>query len=116
MGKERITMPFKKGQSGNPGGRPKMPCDVQSLLKRHTKSAILTLVEIMLDKQHKGSERVAAAVGILRKVVPDLASTEIKGDVATFVMRLPEPAADTKTWAANTAATSVLPNTDTTKH
>ena len=28
-----ITMPFKKGQSGNPGGRPKMPDDLKKAMQ-----------------------------------------------------------------------------------
>lgn len=35
---------------------------------------------------------------LLRKSVPDLSATEIKGDVASFVMRLPEPIENVKDW------------------
>jgi hypothetical protein len=40
---------------------------------------------------------------LLRKCLPDLSATELTGDVASFVMRLPEPAQDTATWEATTS-------------
>jgi Family of unknown function (DUF5681) len=35
---------FSKGQSGNPGGRPKVVGEVQELARQHTGEAIKTLV------------------------------------------------------------------------
>ena len=46
-------MPFRKGQSGNPGGRPKILADVRELARAHTAKALNTLVEIV------GNEKVA---------------------------------------------------------
>jgi hypothetical protein len=40
---------------------------------------------------------------LLRKTLPDLTATEITGDVASFVMRLPEPAADMASWRRSVA-------------
>jgi hypothetical protein len=60
--------------------------------------------------------QVRCAEILLNKSLASLTATELTGEAATFVMRLPEPAADTKAWEANTSATSALPNTDTTKH
>jgi hypothetical protein len=59
---------------------------------------------------------VTAALGLLRKTVPDLSQVEQTGDTATFVMRLPEPAADTATWERTTSVSPALANTDSTKH
>ena len=42
-------MPFKKGQSGNPGGRPKVIAEVKELARAHTGEAIETLVSIMTN-------------------------------------------------------------------
>jgi len=39
-----IGKPFKKGQSGNPGGRPKIVGEVKELARTHTAEAIETLV------------------------------------------------------------------------
>ena len=52
---------FKKGQSGNPGGRPKALIHVQELARAYTVAAIDTLAAIMSDKKASPSTRIAAA-------------------------------------------------------
>lgn len=52
---------FVKGQSGNPGGRPKAALDVQELARAHTPDAIRALV----DALNSPRERVSAAVALL---------------------------------------------------
>ncbi len=56
-------MPFQKGKSGNPGGRPKVAKDVQALARTHTKTAIETLVKCMQTTDPR--TRVAAAQALL---------------------------------------------------
>ena len=46
-------MPFEKGQSGNPGGRPKVVAEIKELARAHTGEAIKTLVSIMTN--HKAA-------------------------------------------------------------
>ena len=58
-------MPFKRGQSGNPGGRPKIVAEVQALAREHAKPALMTLVGIMKDSKCPAAVRVAAAKAIL---------------------------------------------------
>ncbi|MCX8567046.1 MAG: hypothetical protein ON057_001773 [Glomeribacter sp. 1016415] len=58
-------MPFKKGKSGNPGGRPKEITHVRELARQHTTSAVATLVQIMHDPQEKAQARVSAAKELL---------------------------------------------------
>jgi Family of unknown function (DUF5681) len=58
-------MPFEKGKSGNPGGRPKVVGEVQALAREYTKEAVETLRDIMLDKKAPPAARVAAANSIL---------------------------------------------------
>jgi hypothetical protein len=38
--------PFRKGQSGNPGGRPRVEGEIRELARQHTGTALRTLVEI----------------------------------------------------------------------
>jgi hypothetical protein len=86
------TMPFVKGQSGNPGGRPKEDPEVRRLCELHTPEAISTLAEIMKNKKYQASARVSAAAHILRKTLPDLSA--IDGQVNTTcrnVIMVPEP-------------------------
>lgn len=56
---------FKPGQSGNPGGRPKVIADVKDLARSHTETAIATLVDVMTTEDQPAAARVAAANAIL---------------------------------------------------
>ena len=56
-------MPFKKGHSGNPTGRPKLPEDVKhvrELARVHTADAVKSLVSVM-KSSNSDSARVSAA-------------------------------------------------------
>jgi hypothetical protein len=56
-------MPFQKGQSGNPGGRPKALAEVQNLARKHTKQAIKRLAYWMESDDPRAS--VAACQALL---------------------------------------------------
>jgi uncharacterized protein DUF5681 len=55
--------PFRKGQSGNPGGRPKAQHSITELARAHSVAAIETLVRVMEDGSP--AAKVAAACAIL---------------------------------------------------
>src|SRR6266496_6518616 len=57
--------PFQKGQSGNPGGRPRVLGDVQELARQKSPEAICTLAEIMQNEKAPPAARVAAANSLL---------------------------------------------------
>lgn len=54
-----------KGQSGNPGGRPKEIAEVRDLSRQHTPEALATLLAIMRNADAKDAARVAAAKELL---------------------------------------------------
>ena len=44
------------------------------------------------------ASQVTASLGLLRKVVPDLASVEHTGEVTKYVIRAPEPVKTSEEW------------------
>ena len=60
--------PFKPGQSGNPGGRPKISDDVREMLKAATPKAVRLLVSVMDDDGQKTALRMDAAKTIIERV------------------------------------------------
>ena len=60
-----IGRPFEKGQSGNPGGRPKVVAEVNELARAHTAEAIETLVSIMTNPKSAPAGRILRAANAL---------------------------------------------------
>jgi hypothetical protein len=62
--------PWKKGQSGNPGGksaaREKARANILALAAEYSEDAIKTLYELMMDKDEVSNVRVVAAREILQ--------------------------------------------------
>lgn len=56
-----LKAPWQKGQSGNPGGRPKAERDIIALARAHTPAAIAALAAALKSKR----ERVPAAIALL---------------------------------------------------
>lgn len=54
-------MRFQKGQSGNPGGRPKMPAEIRDTAMSYALPAIEKLAAILKDKKARHSDQIKAA-------------------------------------------------------
>lgn len=71
---------FIKGQSGNPGGRPKKDPVLADAARAHTADAINVLAEIMSDQEQNAGARVQAATALLdRAHGKPVQMTEITG-------------------------------------
>jgi hypothetical protein len=96
-----IGKPFKKGQSGNPGGRPKVVAEVKELARVHTGQAIETLVSIMTNPKSAPAARVSAANALLDRGYGK-PPQHITGEGGPqYVVRLPEPCKTAEEWEAS---------------
>lgn len=60
--------PWKKGQSGNPSGRAKIPEDAKAMLKAATPAAVKLLVDTLNNSNEKTETRVKCAETVLDRV------------------------------------------------
>ena len=80
-------MPWKKGQSGNPGGRPRELEGIQKLARENAPLVIQTLVEVA-TKGKSESARVSAANALLDRGFGK--ATQVVADDREFTARAAE--------------------------
>jgi hypothetical protein len=71
-------MPFQPGQSGNPGGRPKVENIVKRIARNHTEKAINKLVTLLESTDER--IQIAAAQAILDRGYGKPAQAIVGGD------------------------------------
>lgn len=84
-------MPYKKGQSGNPNGRPKKTA-VHELEKAIRKVQRLQGKKLLVHAVEQAFKDNSVLVAILKKILPDLRHVEgtIKAEVEVIAMTLQE--------------------------
>jgi hypothetical protein len=90
MAKTNNLRPFAPGQSGNPGGRPRIPDDVKALARSYTREAITTAAEIMRNPAETGTARMSAVNTILDRgwgKAPQHISVDNMGDLTDAELR-----------------------------
>ena len=97
----KIGKPFRKGQSGNPGGRPKVVAEVKELAREHTAEAIETLVSIMNDAKSAPAARVSAANSLLDRGYGKPPQHVTGEGGPQYVVRLPQVCATAEEWVAS---------------
>src|SRR5262249_1155490 len=85
-----IGKPFQKGQSGNPGGRPKEIAEVKELARAHMPAAIEALASIMNNPKASDAARVSAATALLDRGYGK-PQQHIDAEIGSYVVRLPTP-------------------------
>lgn len=67
--------------------------------KIQNSNILKALIEHVEGTREMSSTQVTAALGLLKKVMPDLSAAEIKSEVVhRYVARLPEKAPNANTW------------------
>jgi len=91
---------FKVGSLPNPGGRPKIPVEITTRAREVTPQILERLIAMATGKLKvdHGIQLRAAAMILDRAWGTPRQSVEVTGEVAHYVMRLPEVAASAEEW------------------
>ena len=82
-------------------------------VRERIKSSMLVnaLSDHVLGNNDMKPTQITAALGLLRKVLPDLSATELSGEVARpTVIRAPKTVADSKTWLDSHGPARIQPD------
>lgn len=86
-------MPFEKGKSGNPGGRPRMSPEVREAFERMTPRAVAVLEELLGSKDDEVRFRASQAIldRQLGKPAQPVEHSDPEGNALSLSVRLIKP-------------------------
>ena len=91
---------FRKGVSGNPGGKPAVLEEVRELARQQTAASIMALAQIRDDKRAPAQARVAASVALLDRAWGRPAQAIIAEVTQTFAFEIPLAELSEDQWIA----------------
>jgi len=70
-------MPFVKGQSGNPAGRPKKPVidSLEKAIKKVQKEKNEKFLNMVIKRAYESDQ---VLIAVLKKIIPDIKTTDLK--------------------------------------
>ena len=90
---------FQRGQSGNPGGRPKLPADIREAFKAKAPEALEVLTRCLQSDDDRVAMMAAQAIldrGYGRPT--QSIDANINDDPVRYIVELPEKSATTEEW------------------
>lgn len=81
------------------GRKPGFEMSSEHRVKIQNSNILNALIEHIEGRRDMSATQVSAGLGLLRKVMPDLSSAEIKSETTVrYVARVPEKAANSESW------------------
>jgi hypothetical protein len=91
-------MPWKKGESGNPGGRSRVVGDIRELCRKEGEKSIATIVALRDDKKTPQNVRLAAAQQLLDRGFGRPVQGINMTSAVPFVLFASQPASNAQEW------------------
>src|SRR5215510_4321351 len=102
---------FKKGESGNPGGRPKLPTEVKEAFQAKAPEALAVLVRCLESSDDRVAMLAAQAIldrGYGKPTQSIDANITEEGGPVRYYAEVPKPAASVEEWIAGNPLPKML--------